>query len=285
MLDGIVAGLVTGSAYAILAVCVVILYRLTGILNFSLAAVGAFGTYLTYSLIGAGVSLPVSILLGILTAGIISGLIGLAISQFFHDPQVVTKIVLSIAVFIVVLALGFRTFGDTPRLMPSLLPEGYFMIFGVRVSYTSLAALLLMFILAAGLSVLLRYTQLGVRLQAISANETLAKLRGLNTRLYSLGAWFATGSISTLALLLVAPTRNPTFQSMSFLIVPALIAALVAGFEKASVAALSGLLIGMLEGAGARISFLIEYRGALPFLVAIAALIWLRRKDRWGAAR
>ena len=91
--------------------------------------------------------------------------------------------------------------------------------------------------------------------------------------------------ISTLALLLVAPARNQTFESMSFLVIPALAAALLGGFSNIWVAAGGGLAIGAIEGAAARIDGLANYRGALPFLLIAIALIWMRRRKVWDDAR
>ena len=46
-----------------------------------------------------------------------------------------------------------------------------------------------------------------------------------------------------------------------------------------------GLAIGAIEGAAARIDGLASYRGALPFVLIIVALIWLRRRRVWDEAR
>lgn len=126
MLDGIVSGLVTGSAYAILAVCVVVLYRLVGVLNFGQAALGALGAYICYALLGGGLPLPLAVLTGLTVAGIVSGFTGWVLARFFGDPTVAVRTVVSIVFLILLLTVGFRLFGDSPRVMPSLLPEVFF---------------------------------------------------------------------------------------------------------------------------------------------------------------
>lgn len=285
MLDGIVSGLVTGSAYAILAVCVVVLYRLVGVLNFGQAALGALGAYICYALLGEGLPLPLAVLTGLTVAAIVSGFTGWVLARFFGDPTVAVRTVVSIVFLILLLTVGFRLFGDSPRVMPSLLPEVFFELGGVHISLTTVIALLLTVVVAAGLSLLLRYTQLGLRLQAMSERPITVQLLGVNSRRLALGAWAATGLLSTLALLLVAPTRNPTFETMSFLVVPALAAGLLGGFSSVWIAAAGGLAIGAIEGAGSRIPGLSDYRGAIPFVIIIVALIWLRRREVWDAVR
>lgn len=285
MLDGVISGLVTGSAYAILAVCLVALYRLVGVLNFSQAALGALGAYSCYALAGAGVPLALAVLSGLAIAGAISGFAGWVLARWFGAPSATVRAVVSVVLLIVVLTAGFRLFGDAPRVMSSLVPAVSFDLAGVRISLTTLVALALAVAIATGLTLLLRFTRVGIRLQAMSERPTTAQVLGINTRRLTLGVWAVTGALSTLALLLIAPTRNPTFESMSFLVVPALAAGLLGAFSNVWIAVLGGLAIGALEGAGARIPGLADYRGAIPFIVIIAALIWLRRREVWDAVR
>jgi len=283
MLDGIVSGLVSGSAYAILAVCVVVIYRLVGVLNFAQGAIGAMGAYLCYSAVGAALPLAIAVLIGVAAAGLIAGFAGWVLARWFGDPTVTVRSVVSVVLLIVLLTLGFRLFGDSPRLMPSLLPDLSFSVGGVRVSLTTVVAIVATVVIAAGLSVILHRTRVGIRLQALSERPTTVQLLGVNSRLLAVGVWVATGMISTLAVLLVAPTRNPTFLSMSMTVVPALAAGLLGSFTNVWIAAAAGLIIGGVEGAGARLPIVAEYRGAIPFIIIIIALIWLRRREVWDA--
>lgn len=285
MLDGVISGLISGSAYAILAVCVVMLYRLVGVVNIGLAAIGALGAYVCYSAVGSGLPLGAAVLAGLAVAGAAAGFSGWVLARWFGQPSETVRAVVSVVILIVILTIGFRLFGDSPRVMPSLLPEASFVLGGVRVSLATAIALALAVAVAVGLTLLLRRTRLGTRLEAMAERPTAVQLLGVNTRLLAVGAWAATGMIATLAMLLIAPTRNPTFETMSFLIVPALAAALVGAFSNVWVAAAGGLAIGAIEGAGARIDWLASYRGALPFAIVIVALIWLRRREVWDAAR
>ena len=285
MLDGIISGLVTGSAYAILAVCVVVLHRLVGVLNFGQAAIGALGAYACYALAGVGLPLPLAVLGGLMLAGAVAGGAGWALARWFGSPSATVRAVVSVVLLIVVLTAGFRLFGDAPRVMPSLVPPVSFAWGGVRISLTTLIALALAIAIAAALTLLLHRTRVGIRLLAMSERPTTVQLLGIDTRRLTLGVWAATGMLSALALLLIAPTRNPTFESMAFLIVPALAAGLLGAFSNVWIAVLGGLAIGALEGAGARIEGLSDYRGALPFIVIIIALIWMRRGEVWDEAR
>lgn len=285
MLDGVVAGLVSGSAYAIVAVCVVVLYRLVGVLNFSQAALGAFGAYGCYSLVEAGLPLWLAILTGLAFSAGLSGLAGWALARWFGSPTVLVKSVISAVLFLFILSVGYRLFGDSPRAMPSLVPEVSIDVAGVRVSLATIIATLAALAIAAVLTLLLRRTHVGLQLRAMSERPVTAQLLGINTQGLTVIVWLSTGVLSTLAMLLIAPTRNPTFESMSFLIVPAVAAALVGAFSNVWIATLAALLIGAVEGAASRIDGLSDYRGVIPTVIILLALIWLRRREVWDAVR
>ncbi|MGC5628288.1 branched-chain amino acid ABC transporter permease [Georgenia sp. Z1344] len=285
MLDGVVSGLVSGSAYAILAVCVVVLYRLVGVLNFGQAALGAVGAYLCYALIGSGVPLPLAALGGLAVSGVVAGFAGWVMARWFGEPSVTVRAVVTVVLLVVLLTAGFRMFGDSPRVMPSLVPDVMFDVAGVRVSLTTVVALVLTVAIAGALTLLLRHSQTGLRLEAMSERPVTVQLLGIDSRRLAVIVWATTGVLSTLALLLVAPTRNPTFESMSFLVVPALAAALLGAFSRVWIAVLGGLAVGAVEGAGSRIDAIAEYRGAIPFLIIAVALMWLRRREVWDAPR
>jgi branched-chain amino acid transport system permease protein len=281
----VVAGLVSGSAYAIVAVCVVVLYRLVGVLNFSQAALGAFGAYGCYSLVEAGLPLWLAIVAGIAFSAGLSALAGWALARWFGSPTALVKSVISAVLFLLLLSVGYRLFGDSPRAMPSLVPELSLNVTGVRVSLATIIATIAAVAIAAVLTLLLRYTQVGLHLRAMSERPVTAQLLGINTQGLAIIVWTSTGVLSALAMLLIAPTRNPTFESMSFLIVPALAAALVGAFSRVWIATLAALLIGLVEGAASRIDGLSDYRGVLPAVIILLALIWLRRREVWDAVR
>lgn len=285
MLDGVVSGLVSGSAYAIVAVCVVVLYRLVGVLNFSQAALGAFGAYTCYSLLQADTPLGLAVIAGLATSAAVAGFVGWVLSHWFGNPTVIVRSVISAVLFLLILSAGFRLFGDSPRAMPSFVPDTSVEVAGVRVSIATFAAMILALAIALGLTLLLRFTQIGLRLQAMSERPVTVQLLGINATRLTVIVWASTGLLSTLAMLLIAPTRNPTFESMSFLIVPALAAALVGSFSNVWVTTLAAVLIGAVEGGLSRVEGLSDYRGVLPTVIIIVTLVFLRRREVWDAVR
>ena len=279
------AGLLAGGAYAMVGVCVVLLYQMTGVLNVAQAAVGAFGTMVMLQLLEQGWGFAVALPTGVLTAAALAALLGWAIARFYADSTAQVRTIVTVAVLVGLLAIGFRLFGNDPRTVPSLVPGAGFRLFDVVVSGNALIALVLAAAIAVGAGLLLNRSRLGVRLRAISERPVTAEMLGVSVTALAVGVWAVMGAVTAVAVTAVAPTRPSNFLSLSLLVMPAMAAALLGGLRHLGGAAVGGVLIGVIEGAGTSLRQFSEYRQVLPFLVVVAALLWLQRREVWDATR
>lgn len=285
MIQSAIAGLVSGGAYAALGVCVVVMYRLVGVLNFAQAAVGAFGAYVVFVLYEDGLAYAPSALAGMATAAAIAALFGFAMSTWFSEATAYVRSTVAVAMLIAVLASGFRAFGDSPRTVPELLPGVTLSVGGVVVTMAGLAAIVGAAVVAVGVGLFLSRSRTGVRLRALSERSTTAELLGIPARLLAVGVWAVTGAVSALAVVVIAPSRGGDFLALSMLIVPALAAALIGLFRSLGATVLGGVGIGLAEGLATYFTDVSPYRHALPFLVILAILLWSQRSQVWDAAR
>jgi branched-chain amino acid transport system permease protein len=285
MLQASVAGLLAGGAYAMVGVCVVLLYQMTGVLNVAQAAIGAFGTMVMLQLLERGWGFAAALPTGVLAAAALAALLGWGIARFYADSTAQVRTIVTVAVLVGLLAIGFRLFGNDPRTVPSLVPGAGFRLADVVVSGNALIALVLAVVIAAGAGLLLNRSRLGVRLRAISERPVTAEMLGVSVTALAVGVWAVMGAVTAVAVTAVAPTRPSNFLSLSLLVMPAMAAALLGGLRHLGGAAAGGVLIGVLEGAGTSLRQFSEYRQVLPFLVVVAALLWLQRREVWDATR
>ncbi|MFB4274525.1 branched-chain amino acid ABC transporter permease [Nonomuraea sp. MTCD27] len=285
MLQASVAGLLAGGAYAMVGVCVVLLFQMTGVLNVAQAAIGSFGTMVMLQLLERGWGFGVALPAGVLTAAALAALVGWAIARFYADSSAQVRTIVTVAVLVGLLAIGFRLFGNDPRTVPSLVPGAGFRLADVVVSGNALIALVLAAAIAVGAGLLLNRSRLGVRLRAISERPVTAEMLGVPVTALAVGVWAVMGAVTAVAVTAVAPTRPSNFLSLSLLVMPAMAAALLGGLRNLAGAALGGVLIGVIEGAGTSVRQLSEYRQVLPFLVVVVALVWLQRREVWDATR
>jgi branched-chain amino acid transport system permease protein len=72
---------------------------------------------------------------------------------------------------------------------------------------------------------------------------------------------------------------------LAFLVLPALAAALIGGFQRPGVTIVAGFVIAMIEGLGSLWEPIAVYRSSLPFFLIALVLIWQQRSEVWEDAR
>lgn len=285
-LTAAVAGLSAGGTYALLGVCAVFTYRLVAVVNFTGAAIGTTGTFVMVVLSQHGVPLALAVLAGLAVGAAVGVAIGFITTTWFAESDASSKAAVTVALFIGIVAVGLRlTGGQHPHPFPDLVPGSVLRVAGVELTNAALVALALALVFTLLADAFLRRTHTGLHLRALSERPVAAELIGVRVRLLSLLVWGTTGAFTTLALMIVAPQRSPDFMSLSLLVVPALAAALIGFFRNFWATLAGGVLIGMLEGTMSLLGGSNQYRGAIPFLVILAVLLWAQRGARWDEAR
>ena len=257
-------GLANGAIYAALALTLVVTYRASGVINFSSGTLALLGAY-TYAFLRRGELLvPVPGLpktvdigteLGFLPAAAISVAIcavtGLLIYLLVFRPlravPPVGKAVASIGVMLVLSGLFTLRIGvDGVQTMP-ILPVESWKIGGVNVTSDRVWFALIIIAIAAALAAAYRFTRFGLLTRAAADSEKGAYVSGIKPDRIAAANWMISGAVAAIAGILIAPILPLTPNSFTLLIVPALAAAVVAGFDRIMPAVVAGILIGMVQ--------------------------------------
>lgn len=286
MLTSAVAGIADGGgAYALLAVALILMYRTTGVLNFAIAAVGTFGTYLTSVLHGHGMTLLPATLIGIVCGAATSVGYGLIYVRWFFDAPQRHRTTVAIALLLGTISFATRVYGENPRYLPTIVKGSVGSIAGVQVSGAGVLAVVLAIAISLVLTLALHKTRMGRQLRGISQGPVTCELLGVPVRSLSVGVWAVGGGIGTIAMLLVAPGQDTQIESLALLVVPGLAAALVATFRHYWRAMIAGILLGAAQGMLDYSNSLRVFATAIPFLLILVVLLWLERNQVWDEAR
>jgi branched-chain amino acid transport system permease protein len=286
VLQSALIGLVqSGGAYALLAVCVILMYRTTGVLNFALAAVGVAGTYAFSSFYTSGMNLAEAAIFGVLIGAAASLVCGLIYIRWFFDATPTYRAGVAIALLVGTAAVTIRIFSDEPREIPPVIPGSGFSVDGVVMTPTTIFGIALAIVFTLLVTQMLHRTRLGLQLRAISQGPVASELLGLPVRPLTLAIWGGSGAIGTIAVMIISPGLSDEVESISLVIVPALAATLVATFRRYWLALISALVLGGLQGLLLYSQTLIRYEEVIPFVVVLGVLIWDQRKELWDEAR
>ena len=285
MLSFVFAGLIPGGAYALLAISITITYRTLGVLNFSQTAIGVFGAYVGLEAAQAGVPQPLAAFIGLAFGGLIGLLVGALMVRWFNDSDSQTKSAVTIVLMLGIFALGARIFGRSPRAAPQLFPDWSAQLDDVSISLNTIIGLLTAFAVAAGVSLVLKRSRIGICLSALAERPKAAELLGIPVGRLSLSVWTLTGIIAAAAITLIMPTRPNNFVVLGLLLLPALAASLFGLFRQTYLALIGGLVLGVIESCATYLDTIAPYRAALPFIAVLVLLLWSQRREVWDAAR
>jgi branched-chain amino acid transport system permease protein len=280
-----IAGLIGGGAFALLGLCTLITYRFVAVVNFTQAAVGAFGAFAMVIADEHGVPLPLAVLIGLIVGAAVHGIIGLAMTRFFADGSEEVKAAVTAVLFTALLGIGGLLFGAAhPHNFPDPFDHPAFTVAGVTVVWTVVVVCGLAVVFAIVPVLVLARTHIGLLLRALSSRPRTTQLVGVPAPRLASIVWMVTGAATALAMMVVAPSFQNDFSSLSLLITWAFAAALIGAFRSFAATLFGGLGLGALQGLLSSFQALSVYRGVLPLVVIVLVLVWHQRHARWDAA-
>lgn len=203
----VVNSVIAGATYTLITLGFNLIYGTTKFINMAHGAVAAVGGYTVFFLtrtMGAGV------LLSIVAGVLIAGLIGYGMDKIVFTPlrkRNASNLVLFIAslgIFTViqaVLAMFFTSQFQT--LDPASAAQGVYQFAGAAVSRVQLIIIFSAAIFFAGLTLFLKHTNFGKAVRAISDDEEVARMVGINTDKVIGYVFFIGSAIAGLAGILI----------------------------------------------------------------------------------
>jgi branched-chain amino acid transport system permease protein len=274
LLPFIVSGIGLGAVYALASVGLVILYRASGTLNFAFGAFGGVSAFLAWQLTQEGVPLAISSIVGIAASTGIAYAYGRIFApQLAHRDRVVRAIAtLGLALFLFGGMAWYWGVGVARRLM---LPTDldFVVLFGVRLTVTRLIALGVSLAMVVGIGLLLTRTRIGLGMRALASDRHISAAIGVRVVQIDSIAWLVNGLFAGIAGILLANINRLDPGTLTFLVIPAIAAAIMARLSSLWGAFVGGIVCGMIEALLIATSpEIANLRSAGPY---VAALIFL----------
>ena len=284
-LEFIVAGLVSGSIYAIAAMGLVLSYRTSGVLNFAHGAIAAIAAGLFYELhIHDGLPWGLAAFISLVVTGSVLGLIMERTAFVLAGASTVMRVVATIGIAISLTAIFELRWGYGNVTVPQYLPSGKaFSLAGVNIDYSEVIVVAVGVTAAIGLSLLLRQTPFGRHCKAVVDDPVLFDLSGRSAVVIRRWSWLIGCLFAALSGILIIPNLGLNATALTLLVIESFGAASIGRFASLPLAYLGALIIGI----GASIAtqyatsrpFLTGLPTSLPFLVLFVVLLCIRRRN------
>lgn len=242
----ILRSLETGSIYALAALGIIIIFRTSLVVNFSQGVMGMFSTFVvTYLLQSVGLPLWLAIIGGVISAVIMGFLIDFLIIRHTKKVSPDAKQIITLGLMMIILGITPLFFGVDPLRLTRLIVNGDIKFLGASISYNGLFNIALGLAVMGTLFYILQNTKWGLAVRTTASNEYTARLMGVPTKTVTLGAWAVAAVLGVLSGIMVAPMTSVTLNLMDEVMINALIACVLGGFQTFYGAVLGAYIIGI----------------------------------------
>lgn len=275
VLNGVFVGLI----YGLLAVGLVVVYRVSRIVNFAYGETGMVASFVFFAIRlgparaavedhGVLLALPVALALG----AAIGAAMEWAIARPLRSNPVVNGMVGTIAAALLLVTIALDVWGPSVRQTKPMIAGPGINMMGLVVSRQQLLIGACTIVVLGGLSAVYRYTSFGLRLRATATDPYAAALAGINTNAAAMGTWALAGALSALSAILIAPLVAMNVIFMTLLALRSFAAALLGGLTSILGAFIAGVALGIFEGV---VAFKSPISGMTDVLVAVGILVLL----------
>ncbi len=301
MLQFVIAGLVLGGIYAIASAGLVITYTSSGILNFAFGALAYFIArfyYYLHTQESWGIVPSAVVSIGI-AAPALGVLLYVVLFRHLRLSSPLIKVVATIGLLVAIPSLATLIFGNEAiQAAPGLAPEPVhvYQFLGVPVTLDQIIVYICVVLTVAVGAVVLRYTDVGLKVRAMVDSPAMTDLSGTNPTTISIGVWAVSTFFAGLCGVLAAPIIGLDPNNFTLLIAASFAAVIAARLRSLPIAVAVGLLMGVATSLFQRYlppasNWTTEIIDAVPFMVIAVVLVYnLVRRGRvgdtegWGGA-
>lgn len=243
----VIAGLMNGAIYGLVAIGFVLVYKSSSVLNFSQGYMLLLGAYIFWFFKG---SLKLDFFLSLVLAIPLGFLMGMLIERVTLRPLIgqplISLITVTIFLSLCLEGLVSMIWGTYPLEQITIFTKGSLKIGAMVLTTENLFAFGLAVGAMVALIIFFRYTSLGLAMRGVAEGHQIMQSMGISVKNIFTISWGIAGIAATLGGILMGSTLG--FQlGLSHIGLLAIPAAFIGGLESPEGAILGGLLIGLIE--------------------------------------
>ncbi|MBZ4672847.1 branched-chain amino acid ABC transporter permease [Deferribacterales bacterium Es71-Z0220] len=272
----IVAGIVMGSIYAIVALGFTLIYKSTGVVNFAQGELLLVGAYIC-------LHLTVEYRLNFVASFIIT-ILFMFFFGFFIEKIFLRKMIGEPIISIIMLTIGLSSvlksvvqliWGTNTKTFPQIFPEEPLIIGEISISYVYIFSIISVSIFLALFTIFFKKSKVGIAMRAVASDQQAALSMGIDVKRIFALSWAIAAVVSSVGGILIGNINgiNTSLSQFGLKVFPVVI---LGGLDSILGAIVGGLIIGILENlAGGYIDPLIGggAKEVFPFIFMIIILM------------
>jgi branched-chain amino acid transport system permease protein len=270
----IVNGIVLAANYALIALGITLIFSIMNLLNFAhgqMFMIGGFMVYYVYGVFG------MPYVLGLLTAAVVAGLIGVAFEVFFFRRvvRIATReensMLLAVGTALLLENLALFAFGEKQRGVPAVM-SGVYRIGDAFLPANRAMVVVISLVLIVGLLLFVQYTRPGRAMRALAQDRQATYLMGVNVDRVSAMGFGIGAALAGLAGALLITVSGINAGVGTAISTKAFIMIMIGGAGVVAGSIMGGIALGFAEAIGyalipGSITYLLIFVGLIVFLI------------------
>ena len=277
----IISGISVGTLYALFGIGVVLLYRVSNVVNFSHSQFGIVALYVTYLAVDHwNIPVILSLIIGILVSLALGMFTERFIIRGLPDEPHLVKVIVTLGCFMVLTGLTGYFMGYETREFSMRVRDGGVLLGDAYWSYNAMVSLVVTFILIVGVALLLKYTKIGIAMRAVAHNAQNARLMGIPANTVLGVTWGISALFALVIGIFAVPTTALRPEVLDAIFFNSFAAIILGGFGSIIGSAIGGIIFGIIESVFMGY-FSAEYKQILVFFI-ILILLWFKPNGLFG---
>ena len=269
------SGLISGFAYALVALGLVLVFKTARILNFAAGTMAGFGGFLAYWFsVEKGLPWGIAVILALIFTAV-----GTAVIERLTIRPLIPKgflpiVVMTLGIEVVLANWSIEWWGGTAKNfpVPGDINRTNWEVWGLRFNAWHLVIAGATFATLAIVGYIVNRTELGLAMRAFAEDQDAAKLMGIKESTVSQVTWVLSALVGSVTGILYAPVLFLEPDYMNVIFIKGFVAAILGGFTSLAGGVFGGLFLGGRE------AFAIKYAprelaAALPVVIVFIILL------------
>jgi branched-chain amino acid transport system permease protein len=267
----VISGLATGGIYGSLALALVMIYQSTDVVNFAQGEMAMFATYLSWTMMDAGLPYWVAFF-GTLVVAFVGGiLIERVIIRPVENAPILSIVIVCIGLLVILNSVAGWLYSYIQKPFPSPFPPKPIRIGNIYIGAHDIGAIAVTLVVLLFLYLFFRYTTLGLAMRAAAQNPASSRLCGIRVGWMLALGWGLAAMVGAVAGMMVAPVVFLDPNMMAGILIYAFASATLGGFTSPGGAVVGGLIVGVMENL---VGTYVKFIGTeLKLTVALAVIL------------
>ncbi|HCK18045.1 MAG TPA: branched-chain amino acid ABC transporter permease, partial [Thalassospira sp.] len=240
-------GLIVGTLYGVVAMCFVLIYKSTQIVNFAQGEFLLIGAWVCYAFL---VEMQMPFWLGFLFTLLFMMAFGVVLQMVVLRPMIGEPII-SVIMVTIGLSIFFQAatkwiFGATTATYPQVFETRSVNLLGMQIETAYIMSFVISLFIMAGFYWFFKYSKLGLAMRATAFDQQVAQSLGISVKTVFAMSWAISALVSGVAGIVIGMV-NGVSSALSVIGIKVFPAVILGGLDSIVGAIVGGVIIGLLE--------------------------------------